>query len=74
MYLTPSLRAVFCDYGTIKCTDLSYGLSWFGAYLPQSRGLLVIVVRFHIGLGLLFLSCVRLDYPPFSVLLAISLV
>ena len=48
-------------------TDLSYGLSCFEAYLPQNRGLLVIVVRFHTGLGLFFLSCVRLDYPPVSV-------
>ena len=31
----------------------------FGAYLPQSRGLLVIVVRFHTGLGLFF-------YIPFG--------
>ena len=46
-------------------TDLSYGLSCFEAYLSQSWGLLVIVVRFHTGLGLFCLSCVRLDYPPF---------
>ena len=41
--------------------------SCFGAYLPQSRGLLVIMVRFHTGLGLFCLPCVRLDYPSFPV-------
>ena len=66
---------LFRDYEVVQSnTDQSYGLCCFEAYLPQSRGLLVIVVRFHTGLGLFCLSCVRLDYAPFSVKLAISLV
>ena len=55
MYLTPSQRAVTMARSN---TDLPYGLCCFGAYLPQSRGLSVTVVRFHTGLGLfLFVLC-----------------
>ena len=42
-------------------------LSCFGAYLPQSRGLLVIMIRFHTGLAFFCVPCVRLDYHSFPV-------